>query len=208
MTARRWVILFVKEPRMGLAKSRLARGIGPVRAASLYRRMSGRAVRVLSADPRWTTVLAVTPGGADAPEWAPASRRLDQGHGDLGTRMLRAFGSLPPGPAVIVGSDVPDVAPAHVWEAFRALGHADVVFGPGEDGGYWLVGLARRRPVPGFLKNVRWSTAHALADSRAGVPANLRIAEVATLLDIDTAEDLKRWQEKVSFADNTFTADM
>ncbi|MFP4004130.1 MAG: TIGR04282 family arsenosugar biosynthesis glycosyltransferase [Alphaproteobacteria bacterium] len=195
MTARRWLVLFVKEPRMGRVKSRLARGIGAVRAAALYRRMSGRAIRLLSADPRWTTVLAVTPDGADAPEWAPVSLRMDQGRGDLGIRMRKAFAALPPGPAVIAGSDVPDVTPAHIWEAFRALGSADVVFGPGEDGGYWLVGMARRRPVPGFLEDVRWSTRHALADSRAGVPGHLRVAEVATLADIDTAEDLKKWGE-------------
>jgi uncharacterized protein len=193
---RRWLILFVKEPRMGRVKTRLARGIGPVQATALYRRMSGRAIRLLSADARWTTVLAVTPGGADAPEWSPAPMRMDQGRGDLGVRMLKAFESLPPGPAVLAGTDIPDIAPAHVWEAFQALGRADVVFGPGEDGGFWLVGLARRRPVPGLFGNVRWSTPHALADSRASVPRRMRVAEVAVLPDIDTVEDLRRWKQR------------
>lgn len=206
--SRRWLVLFVKAPRMGRIKTRLARGVGAVQAAWLYRRMSERAIRLLSNDPRWTTVLAVTPDGADTPEWAPVRIRLDQGEGDFGARMRRAFAGLPPGPALIAGTDVPGVTPVHVAEAFRALNAADVVFGPGEDGGYWLVGLARRRSAPGFLENVRWSGPHALADSRASVPAGLRVAEVATLMDIDTAEDLRRWRRQVSDVRCKISADV
>ena len=50
---------------------------------------------------------------------------LPQGSGDVGQRMLRVFRSLPPGPAIIVGSDIPDLAPEHVARGFAALGRAD-----------------------------------------------------------------------------------
>lgn len=66
----------------------------------------------------------------------------------------------------------------------------DAVFGPAPDGGYWLMGL--RRPgaaPPEMFKGVRWSTEHALADTRASLP-DLRIALVDHLRDVDTVDDL------------------
>ncbi|WP_425283593.1 DUF2064 domain-containing protein [Methyloceanibacter stevinii] len=50
---------------------------------------------------------------------------------------------MPPGPVVLVGSDIPRISRAHIAEAFRLLGNADAVFGPAQDGGYWLVGFKR-----------------------------------------------------------------
>ena len=53
---------------------------------------------------------------------------------------------LPPGPVVVIGSDIPGITARHIAEAFRLLGRHAFVFGPARDGGYWLVG-ARRRPA-------------------------------------------------------------
>ena len=87
---------------------------------------------------------------------------------------------------------MPGVGRARIAEAFRALGRADAVLGPATDGGYWLVGLRRTAAVPaGLFRGVRWSTAHALADTEASM-AGLRVAHVATLADVDTAADLGR----------------
>jgi glycosyltransferase A (GT-A) superfamily protein (DUF2064 family) len=61
------------------------------------------------------------------------------------------------------------------------------VFGPAEDGGYWLVGLGPRRPARPFAA-VRWSTAHALADTRRNFHGR-RIALLRSLSDVDTAAD-------------------
>ncbi len=94
------------------------------------------------------------------------------------------------GPTCIIGADIPGIQPHHIAEAFCALGDHDAVFGPAPDGGYWLVGL-KERPRSGLFKNVRWSTEHALSDSRATL-GNARIATVATLADVDTVADLAR----------------
>ena len=56
----------------------------------------------------------------------------------------RILDALPPGPVVIIGSDVPGIRPHHIATAFRALGGSDAVLGPAIDGGYWLIGLKRR----------------------------------------------------------------
>jgi glycosyltransferase A (GT-A) superfamily protein (DUF2064 family) len=95
-----------------------------------------------------------------------------------------------PGPVLIVGADIPAIAPHHVADAFAALGRADAVFGPAPDGGYWSIGLANRRPPPpGFLRGVRWSGPHALADSIETLPGR-RVAFTHRLADVDTAGDL------------------
>ncbi len=183
----------VKEPVPGRVKTRLAAGIGAVAAARWFRAQAlGLLARV--EDPRWETVLAVAPdrAGRASRVWPPHLPRLPQGAGDLGDRMGRIFRSLPPGPALIVGADIPGITRAHVAEGFRALGAADAAIGPAEDGGYWAIGLRRTGAVPATLfRGVRWSTEHARADTVASL-GGLRVAEIATLADVDTAADLAR----------------
>ncbi len=187
------LVVMVKEPRPGRVKTRLARDIGSVAAAWWFRHQSLALLRRLR-DPRWRLVLAVSPDaeGAASRVWPRGPARVPQGRGDLGDRMGRLLRGLPPGPACIVGADVPGVGRAHVAQAFRALGRAEAVLGPATDGGYWLVGLRRTAAVPaGLFRGVRWSTEHAMADTEASM-AGLRVAHVATLSDVDTAADLGR----------------
>lgn len=187
------LLIFAKEPVAGRVKTRLGRDIGMVEAAWWYRRRARSLIRALSADPRWETWIAVSPDrdGLESRFWPAHLPRWPQGRGDLGARMGRAFAAFPPGPLVIVGADIPDLERRHVRAAFDALGDADAVLGPAEDGGYWLIGLKRsprRKPIRLF-EGVRWSTEHALADTEAGL-AGLRIARLETLRDVDDARDL------------------
>ncbi len=109
--------------------------------------------------------------------------------------MAAAMRVLFAGPAVIVDVDIPDLDVSHVMHAFAALEQHDAVLRPAEDGGYWLMGLRRRRPLPHLFDGVRWSSKHALA----GTLANLRLgrshALIDTLTDIDDAASLKRLRE-------------
>lgn len=196
--ADKWLVLFVKQPVMGRVKTRLAVDIGLARATAFYRQTTERLIRRLGRDPRWRPVLAVTPDVADSRFWPCRWPLMPQGRGDLGARMARVFAALPPGPAVIVGSDVPDIAPGHVAAAFRVLDRADLAFGPAADGGYWLAGNARRRPAPGLFSGVRWSTRHALADTLNSVRSGLRVALLEPLDDIDTGADYRRWRCRAS----------
>ena len=105
-------------------KGRLARDVGHAEAWLFYRRLVRRVLPPLARDARWNARLATTPDGWRGQEhfWPFVLPHLDQGPGDVGQRMLRVFRSLPPGPAIIVGSDIPDLAPEHVARAFAALG--------------------------------------------------------------------------------------
>jgi rSAM/selenodomain-associated transferase 1 len=186
------LVVMAKAPRLGRVKTRLAKGIGLVGAARFYRRTSLDVLRRLGRDPRWRTLLALAPDRSvhERGVWPENFPRIGQGPGDLGRRMGRLMRDLPPGPVVIVGSDIPGIVRGHVAEAFRALGSSDAVFGPAHDGGYWLVGLKRRPRVAEIFGNVRWSGEHALADTLANVKrAGLTVATLCTLGDVDTVED-------------------
>ncbi|HMK68195.1 MAG TPA: TIGR04282 family arsenosugar biosynthesis glycosyltransferase, partial [Stellaceae bacterium] len=182
-------MIFAKAPALGQVKSRLAAGIGALAALRFHRGTTERLLRHVGADRRWRVWLALTPRRAvGSARRATGSTRLDQGRGDLGHRMGRVFRTLPPGPVVIVGSDIPELSPRHVAAAFRALGNHDVVFGPAADGGYWLIGLRRCPRIPASLfARVRWSSPNALADTRASLPPNLTVALLEMLEDVDDA---------------------
>jgi hypothetical protein len=182
-----------KRPVAGAVKRRLAQGIGAVAAVRFYRTTLAHTLLRLGTDPRWRTYLAVTPdlSLADAC-WpsAPMVTRVPQGHGDLGARMQSLFDALPPGPVVIVGSDIPAIRPSHIAHAFRLLGRADAVFGPAQDGGYWLVGLKRAPKCLAPFEGVPWSTEQALATTKANLHGKI-IEHVSTLNDVDTEQDYK-----------------
>ncbi len=191
-TWRRRVIVMVRDPVAGAVKTRLARGIGTARATSVYRHTSGNVIARLAADQRWDTGLAVTPDpSVNTTSWSHRIPRLTQGTGDLGRRMQRVFDTSPPGPVIIIGTDIPEIDPNHIAYAFAALGPSDVVFGPADDGGYWLIGLARNGRIPQLFHGVRWSSEHTLADTQANV-ADLRVTHLSVLDDVDDAEAFSR----------------
>ena len=192
-------MIFARTPQFGRVKRRLAHDIGTPEATRFYRATLERQIGSMSNDPRWTVWLFVTPDtDTGHPAWrgaVPPKQVRSQGRGDLGQRMLRPFQTLPPGPVILVGSDIPGMRPRHIARAFRLLGRHDLVFGPARDGGFWLIGARRIRAMPRDLfADVRWSTAHALADTRANIPAAVSTGEADTLDDIDTAADLWRFR--------------
>ncbi len=181
----------VKEPRPGRVKTRLGRDLGMTAAAWWFRHQTRRLIRNVQ-DPRWNVVLAVTPdrAGLSSRVWPEHIARAPQGQGNLGDRMARMLRGAPAGPVCVIGADIPGINRAEIAKAFHALGGHDAVFGPAPDGGYWLIGLKRARAVPpGLFDGVRWSSEHALADTIATLPDH-RIAQVATLQDVDTIDDL------------------
>lgn len=181
----------LKEPRVGRVKTRLGREIGMVEAAWWFRHQTERLLRRIE-DPRWRLVLAVAPdkAGMESRVWPAHLPRVAQGGGDLGDRMGRILRGMPPGSVCIIGGDIPGVRKGHLVKAFKVLGDHDAVFGPAEDGGFWLVGMKRvARPPAGLFRGVRWSTEDALADSVASLPG-CRVGFCDRLRDVDRAADL------------------
>ncbi|WP_417263358.1 TIGR04282 family arsenosugar biosynthesis glycosyltransferase [Celeribacter sp.] len=188
------LIVMVKEPRAGRVKTRLARDLGLIQATWWYRHQALRTLRNLT-DPRWDTVLAVTPDrdGVQSSFWPEHFSRIPQGPGHLGQRMARALRRMTPRPTGLIGSDIPDIEKSHIAAAFAALGSHTACLGPATDGGYWLIGLRHPAQQPtGFLDHVRWSTEWAKADTIASAKS-LNWAELETLSDIDTGADYEQW---------------
>lgn len=181
------VIVFARVPRLGTVKRRLARQIGDRAALRFHRATLLRLLRDLAACSRFDVVVALTPDRAGF-RLPPRVTRIDQGHGDLGTRMSRALRRYRR--VALMGCDIPQAGAGDVRAAFRGLGVADAVFGPAEDGGYWLIALGPRRPGDLFGA-ARWSTEHALADTLAQFRGR-QTGFIRQLSDVDTAADYHR----------------
>jgi len=194
------LVVMAKIPRLGKVKRRLAADIGAIAALSFYRRTLSILMRRLGRGRKWKCWLYLAPDEAVNAHraWPRGLARRAQGRGDLGARMRRPLQALPPGPVVIVGSDIPAIGRHHIAAAFAALGCNDLVFGPASDGGYWLVGARRRPRVPRLFHDVRWSSEHALADTLAGLDPHLRVAMLSTLEDVDDGAGYARWREQVN----------
>ena len=189
------LVVMTKAPVCGAVNTRLVKQIGAVPATALARTLTAGLLRSVSGDPRFRTVLSISP---DAAVWAPfaawgaAFERIGQGRGHLGQRMQRIFDRCGQGPLIIVGTDVPFIKRETIAEASRRLRRVDAVFGPAEDGGYWLVGLRRRPKHLAPFETVRWSSPYALADTLKNLRSQ-RVAFTATLFDIDTEADYRRY---------------
>ena len=187
------LVIMAKSPVAGRVKRRLGREIGDVAAIRFYRHCLSHTALRLAQDRRWRTLLAIDPDRDVAAPFAPSRKtlaRVRQGEGDLGRRMLRLFSLLPPGPAIIVGSDIPAIGAEHIAQAFRLLGRNDAVLGPAADGGYWLIGLKRTPKLLAPFAGVRWSSPHALADTLANLKGK-RVGFAATLRDVDDKNDYR-----------------
>lgn len=118
--------------------------------------------------------------------------------GDMGDRMAAAFAHLFAGGArhvVLIGSDVPSLPASRLADAFAALQYRDdVVLGPAEDGGYYLVALSAPRPA--LFTGIAWGTRDVLRQTlEAAHAAGLSVALVDPWYDVDTPDDLSRVAE-------------
>ncbi|WP_235215706.1 TIGR04282 family arsenosugar biosynthesis glycosyltransferase [Phaeacidiphilus oryzae] len=196
--AARWPTLLViaKEPVPGRVKTRLS-GPGapcsPADAARLAEAALSDTLRALSAVPagRRVLVLEGEPGRWVPPGWEV----LPQCGGGLDRRLAHAFGLADPeAPAFLVGMDTPQIGARLVAEPLApgARRGVDAWYGPAADGGFWALGLARPSAALAerLLLGVPMSTAEtgaALLDRLDG--AGLTVRHLATLTDVDTAED-------------------
>ena len=186
------LVLFTRFPEPGRAKTRLIPALGAEGAAVLHRRLTERSLAVMRAS-RLPFELRVT--GADLASfhaWLGADVPcVEQGEGDLGARLIRASAEAP---VILLGADTPDLAAVHLTDAAAALDRKLAVIGPAEDGGYWLLGLAR--PMPALFIDMAWSTDTVYAATRARLAeAGIEPEVLATLGDCDRPEDLARWPD-------------
>lgn len=189
------LIIFLKYPEPGKVKTRLAKDLGEARAAKVYSKMVETILRNVKSD---TYSIAIYYDPPDQEEkiknWIgkTGSRFHPQDQTALGNRISSAFENefrAGSGKVVIIGSDCIGVNNETINTVFGLLDDNDVVIGPAEDGGYYLLGLNRHHPY--IFENINWSTIHVLDQTLRKVRNNgLKSKLLNTLSDIDTIDDL------------------
>ena len=189
------IIVFAKAPVPGLAKTRLAPALGEVGAAALAERMLRHALaQAVAADVGPVELCAAPDASHPALQAAAAEhgvRLTEQGTGDLGLRMHRAFARslMHHGRVLLIGTDAPSLDAGALRQAASALQDHDAVFVPALDGGYALVG--QRRADPRWFTDMRWSHDRVMQDTRERLrAAGVRWAELPAVADIDEPADL------------------
>jgi len=190
---RRVLGVFAKQPLPGEVKTRLAATTSAEWAAQVAAAFIADSLNRLAAiDARRIVVFA--PAGAEA--YFTSVRlfgfdTLHQGDGDLGRRLQRFLsGQLGAGASavVIVGADSPTLPPTFIKQALDILTTADVVLGPATDGGYYLIGCARR--VPPIFDGIDWGGCTVLAETVARLGREpLRLGLLPPWYDVDTLDD-------------------
>ncbi|MBF9254187.1 TIGR04282 family arsenosugar biosynthesis glycosyltransferase [Pontibacter sp. 172403-2] len=192
MTDRRLLLLFVRNPELGKVKTRLATTIGPEKALEVYLHLlqhTRHVTQCLPVDKR----VYYTDRVAENDLWPEAEyqKRL-QAEGDLGHKMEAAFAAaFAEGytSVVIIGSDCLQLTQEIVQQAFDKLQARDVVMGPAEDGGYYLLGM--KKLYPAFFRNKQWSTAEVFPATLQDIEhLHLTCALLPCLSDVDYVEDL------------------
>jgi hypothetical protein len=187
------LIIFVKAPRPGEVKTRIAASIGAQAACNAYLAL----VEVLIGNLRTLTNVQIryTPDDAllEIPQWVqPTWTTARQGHGDLGERLTKAFDDAFSSGAqrvVIIGSDCPEITHEDIESAWAALEDHDVALGPAEDGGYWLIGL--RSPQPALFEKIPWSSNTVFEETLLRAKTRQLVVRILRKLsDVDTIEDL------------------
>lgn len=190
------VIVMAKAPVPGYAKTRLIPALGAVRAAQLADRLLQHALGAALQAQLGPVDLCCAPDRhhplLQAHRQQGGVALSDQGAGDLGERMSRAFDRLWPRAdrILMTGTDAPALDALVLQRAAQSLDDVDAVFVPALDGGYALVGL--RRAAPSLFVDVAWSTPQVMAQTRQRVAqAGLSHVELACLPDIDEPSDLQ-----------------
>ena len=199
------LLIFAREPVLGRVKTRLAAGIGAAAALAVYRELLAlTAAAAAAAQVPATVWLAEAPAdeatavsaALPRPEWPGLPWRVQPPAESLGARMAHAFEKAfeeGAGRVVVIGTDCPGLSAALLTQAFNQLLTHDVVLGPADDGGYYLLGMNKLEAE--FFENKSWSTAAVLPDTLADAARlGLRVALLPQLHDVDSAADLAAWR--------------
>ena len=186
------LIVFLKAPRPGAVKTRLARTIGTAAACAAYRSLVEALLSRLQGLNAVELRFSPDNAGSEIECWRRENWTCRaQGAGPLGQRLRSAFEqafSSGASRVAIIGSDCPAVTVQDIDEAWKSLRTHDVVLGPASDGGYWLIGS--NRPLPQLFEDIAWSTEKVFAETIARVRrGGLSVRILRELSDVDTESD-------------------
>lgn len=207
---RKALLVFMRYPEAGNVKSRLAASIGATEAARIYEKLVRRTLGVtsefLAANPSVHAVVAFSPRERHAQmvsKFAGPWELVPQEGTHLGERMgnadmaLRSRGFEH---VVLVGSDLLDLDPGDLREAFDALAQEHAVLGPASDGGFYLIGLGK--PCSAIFAPRIWGTDKVLKRTEELLRSHgFSVARIRCRSDLDEARDLHLLEVQPLFQD-------
>ena len=190
MSEKRLLLVFVKNAVLGTAKTRLAKTIGNDAAFDVYKHLM-HITEQATISLKNCDVHIYFSSEKDPTRWTNYTQYVQQGN-DLGERMSDAFRrsfELGYEQIVGVGSDLPDLTSEIIDKGLVELNSNDAVFGPAEDGGYYLIGM--RSMLECIFENKPWSTEGLLDVTLKELKSKGHsVGIIETLNDVDTEEDL------------------
>ncbi|MFC1885545.1 TIGR04283 family arsenosugar biosynthesis glycosyltransferase [Thermodesulfobacteriota bacterium] len=201
------LLVFTRYPIPGKTKTRLIPVLGETGAADLQRSMTEHILLQIKRFSEFHPLaVEMRYDGGDETKmkaWLGSDFCYrQQGDGDIGVRMKRAFGDAFGSGAeavVLIGSDIPEITPAIIGIAFEQLKTHHLVLGPAKDGGYYLIGMQKNlQPshVTALFSGMGWGHAHVLSRTmEKAKQCGLRFAFVDTLADVDRPDDLAVWEK-------------
>jgi rSAM/selenodomain-associated transferase 1 len=185
------LIVFVKNIQLGKVKTRLAKSIGNEGAFQVYKHLveitETRTSQLSCEKYIYFSEVIIEE------KWPKTSKFIQKG-ADLGEKMQNSFINGQKNgfeKIILIGSDLPNISPEIIQKGFDELEKNEVVFGPAEDGGYYLVGM--NKPHFCIFENKKWSTESLLEVTLSELKEKeVSFSLLETLNDIDTIEDLEK----------------
>ena len=187
----RLLLIFTRNPELGKCKTRLAATIGDSAALDVYKFLLGHTVKITS-NLQAEKYVYYSEEIWQKDVWSNSifTKKLQSGH-DLGARMMNAFAEgFEAGfkKIIVIGSDMFDLSQEDLKDAFGQLEHHDFVVGPAKDGGYYLLGMKKMKPI--LFENKKWGTSSVLEDTLATIK-NENYTLLPIKNDVDLYEDIK-----------------
>ncbi len=191
------VIIFIKNLTQGKVKTRLAAGIGDVKALKIYTVLVHYTLTMLTPVEAEKICYFSENIDQDLPI-IPKTYQIKKQQGTLlGERMAKAIAmelDNSTKKTILIGTDCPEINQTIILQAFKELDHHDVVIGPANDGGYYLIGLKSKQNS--IFNGIVWSTNSVLQRTIENCKkANLSYYLLPMLSDLDDINDLKQFPE-------------
>lgn len=195
--------IFMKAPVPGKCKTRLCPPLTHGEAALLYQALCKDVLTLAQKAAKEVRIIYDSSPDFTTPHWVtPNTRFFHQKGDDLGARLRNAFDQLfstRHSRAIIIGSDLPHLAPTAIKNAFDLLNRNEAVFGPTMDGGYYLVGLSK--PNPKIFDGIPWSTDQVMKITQQRLDEfKIPTGYLPVESDIDTERDLIRLMDELKSA--------
>ncbi|MFY0624681.1 MAG: TIGR04282 family arsenosugar biosynthesis glycosyltransferase [Reichenbachiella sp.] len=191
------LILFIRNPELGKVKTRLAKTMGDEAALAIYKQLlihTYQAIKNTKCDKKiyFSKKIETLEG------WNSNYEAEIQIEGDLGEKMFQSIERQLSqyNKVCIIGSDCPELTTSIIDDAFSELDKKDVVIGPANDGGYYLLGL--KKLIPSIFKNMHWSSESVFSETNHRLKEeNITVGILPELIDVDTEEDWKLVEKKI-----------